>query len=47
MKSLAIAKKQFVFFFVPKSINNLLHRMIFCMVQVYNFLTKSNILVYR
>jgi len=29
MKSLLIATKQLVFFFVPRSMNNLLHRMFF------------------
>jgi len=32
--------------FVPKGFNNLLHRMFFWIVYVYNFLTKSHILVH-
>jgi len=46
-KSLFIVTKQLVQLFVPKSINNLLHQMFFWIVYVYNFLTKSNILVYH
>ena len=32
--------------FGPKTMNNLLHRMLFEMVYKYDFLTKPNILVY-
>jgi len=36
---------QLVFFFAPKIMNNLFHRMIFWRVYMYNFLTKWNTLV--
>ena len=40
IKSLSIARKLLVYFFGPKSINNLLHRMFFWMVYMYDFLAK-------
>ena len=44
VKSLLIATKLLVFFFALKSINNLLHQMIFWVLYMYNVLTKWNIL---
>jgi len=41
-----IARKLLVYFFDTKTMNNLLHRMIFGMVYKYDFLIKPNILVY-
>jgi len=42
-----IPRDQSVFFFVLKNINNSLDRTLLVMVYMYNFLAKSNILVYH
>jgi len=40
LKSLLIARKLLMYFFGPKTINNLLHRKFFWMVYKYDFFTK-------